>query len=463
MKLAKILIAVAMLAATAAPASAQQVPLLTGVKLSDRSGVGTRPCGATQACLWRNGLTLTWSKSDGTDLALGGGGGSTGNFSFSGPSMDLSSGSTMYLGSSTGTLGNTTTLVLGPNNTTAVLLAGNNSGTGFTKTFNRVFLEATAASSGTTLVNSPIATWRPHYWNGSVDTLYPIDVTGVMDATTPTAHLGFQFNGVELYQLRSSGTFNLKANGSIGQIAQAASGTTALTVNCNVVDNASSVCFAEKNTTTSTAAILHAWENSAGTIEGQIELDTILAGSFVFRQPSTTYMGFFDSGNNGFKVQSGITYFRAGGADNWQVTSGDLSPVSAGFANLGVTNHIATVKSRHFSGGGTAPTKAAGACIGGTQTVTLDANASDAAGTITMTGTATGTASSTCATVTFNTAYATAPHCQIAPANAAAAALSGAASLYVDSASTTTSVFVIKSGATALVAGTYLYTYDCMQ
>jgi hypothetical protein len=122
-----------------------------------------------------------------------------------------------------------------------------------------------------------------------------------------------------------------------------------------------------------------------------------------------------------------------------------------------------TVSAQHPAGNGTAPTKAAGACIGGTQTVTLDANATDAAGSITLTGTATGTASSTCSTVTFNASWSTAPHCQITPVNAAASALSGAGALYVDNASTTTSVFVIKSGSTALPAGTYLYNYDCYQ
>jgi hypothetical protein len=118
---------------------------------------------------------------------------------------------------------------------------------------------------------------------------------------------------------------------------------------------------------------------------------------------------------------------------------------------------------QHIGGAGTAPTKAAGACLGGTQTVTLDANASDSAGTLTMTSTATGTASSTCATVTFNAAWGTAPHCQISPSNAAAAALSGTSSLYLDSASTSTTAFVVKVGSTALPAGTYLYTYDCAQ
>lgn len=175
-------------------------------------------------------------------------------------------------------------------------------------------------------------------------------------------------------------------------------------------------------------------------------------------------IGMLNSTGDGVRVQgAGTMYFYFGGAANWVVSANDISPNSATSPSLGAVVPFTTAKVKHFIGGSAAPTKAAGACIGGTQTVTLDANANDASGNITLTGTATGTVSAICATVTFNVAYGTAPHCTISPANAAAAALGTTAALFVDSASTTTAVFVIKVGSTALVAGTYIYTYDCMQ
>lgn len=61
-----------MLLGSVAHAQQLQVPLFNGVRLGTRS---TAPCSIGQACLWRNGLTLNWRKSDGSDLALGGGGG----------------------------------------------------------------------------------------------------------------------------------------------------------------------------------------------------------------------------------------------------------------------------------------------------------------------------------------------------------------------------------------------------
>jgi len=171
----------------------------------------------------------------------------------------------------------------------------------------------------------------------------------------------------------------------------------------------------------------------------------------------------FASGN---LIMNPITQylFQVNGTTKMGFDGGTLFPWTTLTVGMGSSGGIWTeVWGRHFAGGGTSPTKAAGSCIGGTQTVTLDAKASDSVGTITLTGTAGGTASATCATVTFNTSWGTAPHCQITPANAAAAALSGTGQLYVDSASTTTSAFVIKVGSTLLPAGTYIYSYDCMQ
>ena len=174
------------------------------------------------------------------------------------------------------------------------------------------------------------------------------------------------------------------------------------------------------------------------------------------------YFDVFASDTTGLRMQTADAQIYAGGTQSIHVTGSAIAGYGSQASGTSAAPWTNTY-SKHFSGGGTAPTKAAGACIGGTQTVTLDANATDASGTLTITGTATGTASSTCVTVSFAAPYSFAPHCQISPANAAAAALSGAASLYVDSSTALTASFVVKVGATALPAGTYMYNYDCMQ
>jgi len=80
----------------------------------------------------------------------------------------------------------------------------------------------------------------------------------------------------------------------------------------------------------------------------------------------------------------------------------------------------------------------------------------------------TGTApslSSTIVTVTFNVAYGVAPRSiTLTPANAATASLSGLNMVFIDQAGITTAVFVITSGATALVGATaYKWYYTVIQ
>lgn len=107
----------------------------------------------------------------------------------------------------------------------------------------------------------------------------------------------------------------------------------------------------------------------------------------------------------------------------------------------------------HVHWGVGTPTIAAGTGAGTTPTVTVAG--SDQGGLITVTTGTTPTASATVATVTFGQAFSTAPRAVIlTPAGPNSAPLSGNAQVYLDSASTTATAFVLKVGSTALTAAT---------
>jgi hypothetical protein len=258
-------------------------------------------------------------------------------------------------------------------------------------------------------------------------------------------------------------TETLLGAGGGGVTFPLSNGSSSVTFNYGGTQSGTTLDYSSRATNAATVGDkLWSWGDTAEAVA--LKLSFAAGWDFV---GTTANMGLMNNNGDGIRAQgaNNIYIYGAGAAQvNWLANNG-MMPLVAGMYNgaTSANNFWGLTVSQHYASAGTAPTKAAGACIGGTQTVTLDANAKDASGNITLTGTATGTASAICVTVTFNAAYATAPHCTINPANAAAAALGTTAALFVDSASTTTSVFVIKVGSTALVAGTYIYTYDCMQ
>ncbi len=135
-------------------------------------------------------------------------------------------------------------------------------------------------------------------------------------------------------------------------------------------------------------------------------------------------------------------------------------------AALSLTANIingTVISGTHFSGlASSAPTVVSGSGAGSAPALTLNSNSNDLSGYLSvMTGSAPAPGS-TVATLTFGTAYATLAKCLLAPANAAAAALSGAGNVYVPVGSNT--AFSISSGSTALAASTlYTWSYVCTQ
>lgn len=135
---------------------------------------------------------------------------------------------------------------------------------------------------------------------------------------------------------------------------------------------------------------------------------------------------------------------------------------SGSFTTAGGANITKTAIAKHFGGQGTAPTGAVGVGAGTSPSaVTFDATANDVGGIVSVTTGTLPTAASVVLTVTFNGAYATAPHVTITPANAATALLTGVTMVY---ASTTTGTFVINAGSTGIVAATgYSWFYQVAQ
>lgn len=116
----------------------------------------------------------------------------------------------------------------------------------------------------------------------------------------------------------------------------------------------------------------------------------------------------------------------------------------------------------HVVGFSGAPTIAAGAGAGTTPTVSMASGSTDLAGAVNITtGTLPTGTNAVVATITFNTAYGTAPFVVIYPANAITATLSGVSMVFATS---TTTTFVITSGTTALTAATaYKWFYHVIQ
>ena len=118
---------------------------------------------------------------------------------------------------------------------------------------------------------------------------------------------------------------------------------------------------------------------------------------------------------------------------------------------------------RHVVGITSAPSISGGTGAGTSPTVSV--SGTDIGGNISITTGTSPATSATVATITYNVAWTSTPSTVVlTPANAAAAALTGNANVYVDVASNTSSVFVIKVGSTALAASTsYKFFYQVIQ
>jgi hypothetical protein len=193
---------------------------------------------------------------------------------------------------------------------------------------------------------------------------------------------------------------------------------------------------------------------------------------------STSLGSTLTNGSANVGVNSSVSglNFTVGATDVFYVLASKFQPSADLTSVIGDSTHRVTgIFSRHYSSGGTAPTVAIGnatqlgtgpsASTAGTDTVVLVTITTGTGPAVFVGGTAI-----TAATVSFNTAYGTAPKVNCAAVNNnAAAAQSGATGIffYADSASTTTGQFVIKaidSGAGTLTASTaYIFACDTIE
>lgn len=143
-----------------------------------------------------------------------------------------------------------------------------------------------------------------------------------------------------------------------------------------------------------------------------------------------------------------------------------ISPIGTGTGGTvigdGNGGNALKVYSGHVLLTGATPTITAGSGAGTSPTVSI--SGSDQAGVITITTGSGPSVSATVATVTFGIAFATTPQAVIlTPGGPNAAGLSGASMLYEDSASRSTTAFVLKVGSSGLAATTtYLFNYQVM-
>lgn len=145
--------------------------------------------------------------------------------------------------------------------------------------------------------------------------------------------------------------------------------------------------------------------------------------------------------------------------------SGGAAPTFTSTPGSGTA--LTSVTAVHQIAGGTAPTIAAGAGAGGTPTITIASASGGAAHdtdflvTLTSGTIPTGT-NAVIFTVTFGTAFASAPCIQVTPANAGAATLMTA--LLAPYATSTATTMVLNSGTTGLAAATsYSWYVHCSQ
>ncbi len=184
--------------------------------------------------------------------------------------------------------------------------------------------------------------------------------------------------------------------------------------------------------------------NPAGTSGGTIAMGlfavtTNYLAQLMIQPISTTLPALLCRGNS------------AGTADltDWQTGGGAI---------VAKINSIGAIFGQHHHGLNTAaPTIAAGTGAGTTPTVSVAGN--DTAMLVTVTTGTTPTASATVVTITYNATWAAVPKPILMPANAASAALSGTASVFITQGSTTTTTFVLTVGSAALSAATtYAWT-----
>lgn len=197
---------------------------------------------------------------------------------------------------------------------------------------------------------------------------------------------------------------------------------------------------------------------SVGTLPGQPAANTVRVTS-----PNSTtsyvlvYPGTYPTSGNPFMSCSNANPSICTWASN-SVNWSSPGAIGATTPNAGT---FTTLSAQHLVGTTGAPTYIADAGAGSGPTISILSGSTDISGWAQVTPGSSPASSAGIVTVKFNTTFAAVPKCWIAPANTAAAALSGSDQAFVPQSQITTSQFVISAGGTALPAGTYIWLWGC--
>lgn len=150
------------------------------------------------------------------------------------------------------------------------------------------------------------------------------------------------------------------------------------------------------------------------------------------------------------KIEAQNTSGQTANLLNIYVDNGSNIGYAIDAVNHPITNAVATFN---------VPAIAAGTGAGTSPTVSITSGGTDVNGVVNVTAGVTPSTSATVATISFGTAFGTAPKTVLLlPANQATALLSGATMVFVNPSNTTTSQWVITSGTAALTA-TIIYSW----
>jgi hypothetical protein len=219
------------------------------------------------------------------------------------------------------------------------------------------------------------------------------------------------------------------------------------------------------------ASVDDEWDFQGITVPGTSPTSTLTithsgsTGNATVQMPATTFV----SGNPGV-CNNGVCWTTGTASPTASCNSGDTYSRS-GTSNSSTVVYVCAPANTWTaipttSGGGSgmtgSPTLISDAGAGTGPTSSILSGANDGAGWVSVKVGTSPTASAGVVTIKFGSTYGTIPRCGLNPANAAASALSGASAAYITQTGSTTALFVITSGSTALTAGsTYVWEWSC--
>ncbi len=310
----------------------------------------------------------------------------------------------------------------------------------------------------------PVTTGSSSYTADFDVTLYRAGVA----ASSPDLRL--TWNGTS-HTATFAGNFSLPTNWTAATSGTAATNTTGASWTTSVTDGSSTIDFLWNASTSTANGVVAQFNNNSSLLlkilpySPSFPNDVMLQGNGV---------GKIIIGNNsGSEICYSTDCFAShvnvaspevivAGTSVWAWTGTKYYPETDLSYAIGDTTHRMTaVYSRHYVGGGAAPTSSEGTGAGTSPSGKTIAG-SDYNGTYAITTGTTPASTATLTTITFAATWDSAPNCHVWPATTATMALASGAQPQVTASTTTT--FTITTGGTALAGSTaYKWGWECTQ